>query len=98
MSLTVGPACQGRLPQDRDDIHRRFLRDCEVSGQTKGTNVIPDPCEPSDPLFPTAEPPEMACCRPCRLGGGARRFAGALRPVERDLGFPTAPVHYGEAS
>jgi len=50
------------------------------------------------PFFPAAEPPEMACRRPWRLGGGARRYAGALRPVERDLGFPTAPADYGEAS
>jgi len=50
------------------------------------------------PFSPTAEPPEMACRQPWRLGGGARRYAGALRPVERDLGFPTAPVNYGEAS
>ena len=44
-----------------------------------------------------AEPPEGARRQPWRLGGGARRYAGALRPVERDLGFPTAPVNYGEA-
>jgi len=43
VSLTAGLSCQGRLPHDRDDIHRRFLRDGEVSGQTKGTNVIPRP-------------------------------------------------------
>jgi hypothetical protein len=98
VSLTAGPACQVRLPHDRDDVHRRFLRDGEVSGQTKGTNVIPDTCEPVDPLFPTAEPPEGACRRPWRLGGGARRYAGALGPVERDLRPSTAPVDYGEAS
>jgi len=40
-SLTAGPACQVRLPHDRDDVHQRFLRDGEVFGQTKGTNVIP---------------------------------------------------------
>jgi len=57
----------------------------------------PDPCEPVDPLFPTAEPPEGACRRSWRLGGGPRRYAGALRPVERDLGFPKAPGNYGEA-
>jgi len=57
----------------------------------------PDPCEPIDPIFPAAEPPEMACRQPWRLGGGARRYAGALRPVERNLGFPTAPVNYGKA-
>ena len=27
----------------------------------------------------------------------SQRYAGAFRPVERDLGFPTAPVNYGEA-
>ena len=97
MSLTAGPACQVRLPHDRDDVHRRFLRDGEVSGQTKGTNVTPDHCEPIDPLFPTAEPPEEACRRPWQLVGGARRYAGALRPVARDLGFPTAPANYSEA-
>jgi len=41
VSLTVGPACQALLPHDRDDAHRRFLRDGKVFGQTKGTNVIP---------------------------------------------------------
>ena len=50
------------------------------------------------PFFPMAEPPEGACRRSWRPGGGARRYAGALRPVERDLGFPTAPADYGEAS
>ena len=39
----------------------------------------------------------MACRRPWRLGGGARHYAGALRLVERDLGFPIAPADYGEA-
>ena len=34
----------------------------------------------------------MARRRSWRLGGGARRYAGALKPVERDQGFPTAPV------
>jgi len=58
----------------------------------------PDPNDSIDHLLPTAEPPEMACRRPWPLGGGARRYAGALKPVERDLGFPTAPVDYGEAS
>ena len=29
----------------------------------------------------------MARRRSWRLGGGARLYAGALRPVERDLGF-----------
>ena len=29
---------------------------------------------------------------------GALGLAGVLRPVERDLGFPTAPADYSEAS
>ena len=41
VSLTAGPACQVLLPLDRDDVHRRFFRDGEVSGQTEDTNVIP---------------------------------------------------------
>jgi hypothetical protein len=41
VTLTVDPACQGRLPHHRGDSRRRFLRDGEVSDQTKGTNVIP---------------------------------------------------------
>ena len=48
----------------------------------------PDSSDSIDPLFPTAEPPERARRRSWRLDGGARRYAGALRPVERDLGFP----------
>ena len=48
----------------------------------------PDTCEPVYPLFPTAEPLEGARRRPWRLGGDARWG---------DLGFPTAPVNYGEA-
>jgi len=58
----------------------------------------PDPGDSIDPLFPMAEPPEGARRRWWRLGGGARRYAGVLRPVERDLGFPTAPGDYGGAS
>jgi len=41
VTLTVDPSCQVLLPHDRGDFRRRFLRDGEVSGQTKGTNVIP---------------------------------------------------------
>ena len=52
MSLTAGPACQVRLPHDRDDVHRRFLRDGEVFGQTKGTNVIPRHLRTGGPSFP----------------------------------------------
>jgi len=52
----------------------------------------PDTCEPVDPFFPAVEPPERACRRPWRLGGDARRYTGALRPAEHDLGFPTASV------
>ena len=39
--LTAGPACQVLLPLDRDEVHRRFLHDGEVSGETEDTNVIP---------------------------------------------------------
>jgi len=52
VSLTASPACQGRLPHDRDDFHRRFLRDGEVSGQTTSTNVIPRPLRTDWPPFP----------------------------------------------
>jgi len=38
VTLTVDPACQVLLLHGRGDSHRRFLRDGEVSGQTKGTN------------------------------------------------------------
>jgi hypothetical protein len=41
-TLTVDPICQVLLPRGRGDVRRRFLRDGEVSGQTKGTNVIPE--------------------------------------------------------
>ena len=77
MTLTVGPMCQV-LPRGRGDFRWRFLRDGEVSGQTKGTIVIPDSNDSIDPLFLTAEPPEGARHRSWRLGGGARRYAGAL--------------------
>ena len=46
----------------------------------------------------TAEPPEGAHRRRWPLGGGARRYARDLRPVERDLRPSTAPADYGEAS
>ena len=58
----------------------------------------PDSSDLIDPTFPTAEPPEGAHRRRWRLGGGARRYAGALRPVERNLRPSTAPADYGEAS
>ena len=58
----------------------------------------PNPSDSIDPLFPTAEPPEGAHRRRWRLGGGARRYAGALRPVERNLRPSTAPADYDEAS
>jgi len=50
--LTVGPPCQVLLPLDRDDVHRRFLRDGEVSDQTEGTNVIPRHLRTDWPPFP----------------------------------------------
>jgi len=52
VSLTAGPACQSRLPHGRGDSHRRFLCDGEVSGQTKGTNMIPRPLRTDWPPFP----------------------------------------------
>jgi len=52
VSLIAGPACQGRLPHDRDDSHRRFLRDGKVSGQTMGIHVIPRPLRTDWPPFP----------------------------------------------
>ena len=97
-SLTGGPTCLVRLlPPDRDEVHQRFLRNGVVSGQTKGTNVIQNPSEPIDPLFLTVEPPEGACRRLWWLDGGARRYAGVLRSVERALKFPTTPMNYGKA-
>jgi len=51
VSLTAGPACQDRLPLDRGDVHQRFLRDGEVSGPTKGTNVIPRHLRTDRPPF-----------------------------------------------
>jgi len=58
----------------------------------------PDSSDSIDPLFPTTEPPEVARRRRWRLGEGARRYAGALRPVERDLRPSTAPANYSGAS
>jgi len=86
VSLTAGPACQGRLPHDRDDIHRRFLHDGEVSGQTKGTNVIPIPLPTEWPPFPhdgatgNGLPSTMAARRRC---SALRRSseAGRARPM-----------------
>jgi hypothetical protein len=43
VTLTVDPLCQVLLPRGRGDFRRRFLRDGEVSGQTKGISVIPKP-------------------------------------------------------
>jgi len=69
--LTAGPTRQVRLPHDRDDVHRRFLRDGEVSGQTKGTNVIPRPLRTGWPSFPhggatgKGSPSTMAARRKC---------------------------------
>jgi len=85
VSLTAGPACQGRLPYDRDNIHRRFLRDGEVSGETKGTNVIPRPLRTEWTPFPhggatgNGLPSTMAARRRC---SALRRSsqAGKARP------------------
>jgi len=52
VSLTAGTACQVLFPLDRGDVHRRFLRDSEVSGQTKGTNMIPRHLRAGWPPFP----------------------------------------------
>jgi len=85
VSLTAGPACQGRLPHDRDDFHRRFLRDGAVSGQTTGTNVILRPLRTDWPPFPHGGatgkglPPTMTARRRC---SALRRSsqAGRARP------------------
>ena len=74
-----------------------FSATARSSAKPRAPTWSPDSCELVDPLFPTVEPPEGAWRRSWRLGGGARRYDGALRPVERDLEFPTAPVNYGEA-
>ena len=52
VTLTAGPACQGRLPHSRGDSHWRFLRDGEVSGQTKGTIVTARHLRLDGPPFP----------------------------------------------
>jgi len=51
-SLTAGPACQVLLPLDRDDVHRRFLHDGKVSGQTEDTNMNPSHLRTDWPPFP----------------------------------------------
>jgi len=86
VSLTAGPACQVRLPHDRDDVHRRFLRDGEVSGQIKGTNVIPRPLGTEWPSFPHGGatgrglPSTMAARRRC---SAIRRSSQAGRAWSR---------------
>jgi len=71
VSLTAGPACQVLLPLDRGDVHQRFLRDSEVSGQTEGTNVIPRHLRAGCPPFPdggatgSGSPSTMAARRRC---------------------------------
>jgi len=83
MSLTT--RMSGRLPHGRGDSHRWFLRDGEVSGQTKGTNVIPRPLRTDWPPFPRGGatrngfPSTMAARRRC---SALRRSsqAGRARP------------------
>jgi len=71
VSLTAGPVCHRRLPHDRGNSHRRFLRDGKVSGQTKGTNMIPRPLRTDWPPFPRGGatgnglPSTMAARRRC---------------------------------
>jgi len=85
VSLTAGPACQGRLPHGRGDSHRRFLRAGEVSGQPTGINVIPRPLRTDWPPFPRGGatgnglPSTMAARRRC---SALRRSsqAGRARP------------------
>jgi len=43
VTLTVDTSCQVLLPLDRGESRWRFLRDGEVSSQTKGISVIPKP-------------------------------------------------------
>jgi len=52
VTLTAGPACQGHLPHSRGDSRWWFLRDGEVSGQTKGTIVTSRPLRLDWPPFP----------------------------------------------
>jgi len=75
VSMTAGPACQGRLPHDRDDFHRRFLCDGEVSVQTTGTNETPRPLRTDWPPFPHVEATENGL--PSTMA--ARRRCSALR-------------------
>ena len=70
-SLTAGPTCQVLLPLDRDDVHRWFLHDGEVSGQTEDTNVILGHLRTDWPPFPhggatgRGSPSTMAARRRC---------------------------------
>jgi len=75
VSLIAGPACHVRLPHDRDDVRRRFLRDGEVSGQTKGTNVIPRPLRTGWSPFPHGGATEKGLSSTM----AARRRCSALR-------------------
>jgi len=75
VSLTADPTPQVLLPHDRDDVHRRFLRDGEVSGQAKGTNVIRRPLRTGWPPFPHGG----ATGRGLPSNLAARRRCSALR-------------------
>ena len=75
-----------------------FSATARSPAKPRASSWSPNPSDSIDPLFSTAEPPEGAHRRRWRLGGGARCYVGALRPVERDLRPSTAPANYGEAS
>ena len=92
MTLTVDPlTAEATLAGD-------FSATARSPAKPRTPTLSPDSNDSIDPLFPTAEPPEGAHRRRWRLGGGARCYAGVLRPVERDLRPSTAPANYGEAS
>ena len=92
------PAVRFFFPTAEATFAGDFSATARSPAKPRAPTWSPDLCDSIDPLFPTAEPPEGARRRSWRLGGSARRYAGAFRPVERDLGFPTAPADYGEAS
>jgi len=74
VSLTAGPACEGRLPHDRDDFHRRFLRDGVVSGQTRHQH---DPQTLANRVTPFS--PRRSHRKGLAVDHGARRRCSALR-------------------
>ena len=80
-----GSRASGSSSHDRDDVHRWFLRDGEVSGQTKGTNVITRPLRTDWPSFPhggatgRSLPSTMAAGRRCSVLCRSTQ-AGRVRP------------------